>query len=95
MPKHGRERRRLERMQQHLAVAGNGCYLAGSVLYLVEAPVPAAWLFVLGSLAALLSGVLPQLVRLWIQPREKDGDPRAPADWRVARAAQGAPNSWA
>lgn len=81
MPKHGRERRRLERLQaerwqEGLAVAGNGCYLAGSVLYLVEASVPAAWLFVVGSLAALLAGVLPQLIRLWIQPREPEVDPR-------------------
>lgn len=73
MPKRGRQRRRLERAQSRLAVAGNGCYLAGSVLYLVEAPVSAAWLFVIGSLAALLATVLPQLVRLWIQPREGDG----------------------
>lgn len=50
-----------------------GCYLVGSVLYLVEAPAAAAWLFVIGSLAALLATVLPQLVRLWIQPREGDG----------------------
>lgn len=73
VPKRGRERRRLERVQNRLAVAGNGCYLAGSVLYLVEAPASAAWLFVIGSLAALLATVIPQLVRLWIQPREGDG----------------------
>ena len=74
MPIRGRERRRLERAQEALAVAGNGCYLAGSVLYLVEAPSVAAWLFVVGSAAALLAGVLPRLVRLWIQEREVEGD---------------------
>lgn len=68
----GRERRRLERIQVSLAVAGHGSYLAGSVLFLVDASVSAAWLFVLGSVAALMAGVLPQLVRLWIQPRESD-----------------------
>jgi len=73
MPMRGRERRRLERVQDRLAVAGHGFYLVGSVLYLVEAPSSAAWLFVIGSLAALLATVLPQLVRLWIQPREGDG----------------------
>lgn len=72
MPMRGRERRRLERIQESLAVAGHGSYLAGSVLFLVDASVSAAWLFVLGSAAALLAGVLPQLIRLWIQPRESD-----------------------
>ena len=73
MPMRERERRRLERVQDRLAVAGHGCYLVGSVLYVVDAPVAAAWLFVIGSLAALLATVLPRLVRLWIQPREGDG----------------------
>ncbi len=84
MPKHGRERRRLERTQNRLSVAGNGCYLAGSVLYLVNASVLAAWLFVVGSLAALLAGVLPQLIRLWIQPRETEGDPAPRTGWALA-----------
>jgi hypothetical protein len=79
MPTRGRERRRLERAQESLAVAGNGCYLAGSVLYLVEAPTIAAWLFVVGSVAALVAGILPQLIRLWIQAREGDGDDAVPA----------------
>lgn len=95
MPKHGLERRRLERTQRRLAIAGNGLYLVGSVLYLVEASVTAAWLFVAGSLAALLAGVLPQLIRLWIQPRESDGDPRARAPWAAAPVAHPVPNSWA
>lgn len=56
-------------------MAGNGCYLAGSVLYLLDAPSAAAWLFVVGSALALLAGFLPRLVRLWIQPREASGDP--------------------
>jgi len=73
MPMRERQRRRLERVQDRLAVAGHGCYLVGSVLYVVHAPTSAAWLFVIGSLAALLATVLPQLVRLWIQPREGDG----------------------
>jgi len=73
MPMRDRERRRMEWVQDRLAVAGHGCYLVGSVLYVVEAPTSAAWLFVIGSLAALLASVLPQLVRLWIQPREGDG----------------------
>lgn len=74
MPRHGSERRKLERIRDGLAHAGNGLYLAGSVLYLIDSPVAAAWLFVVGSVAALLAGVLPQLIRLWIQPRENDGE---------------------
>lgn len=86
MPLRGRERRRLERVQETLTVAANGCYLAGSVAYLVEAPSVAAWLFVVGSAAALLAGVLPQLIRLWIQAREVDGDDVV--------SARGLPPAW-
>ncbi len=61
-------------MSDGLALAGHGWYLVGSVLYVAESPTLAAWSFVIGSVAALLAGILPQLVRLWIQEREGDGE---------------------
>lgn len=79
MPTRSHERRQLQRVQNGLAIAGNGCYLVGSVLYVMDAPYSAAWWFVVGSVAAVLSGILPRLVRLWIQPRESEGDPSAPS----------------
>jgi uncharacterized membrane-anchored protein len=72
-------RRRLARTGHGLAVAGNGFYLVGSVLYLSEATtLLATWCFVLGSVLAVTSGILPQLVRLWIQPREGEDDTAEP-----------------
>jgi hypothetical protein len=65
-------------MNDGLALAGHGWYLVGSVLYVAEAPLLAAWSFVVGSVAALLAGILPQLIRLWIQEREGDGDDGLP-----------------
>lgn len=93
MPNRGHERRRMKRHQDRLAVAGNGLYLVGSVLYLVEASVAASWAFVAGSAAALTAGFLPRLVRLWIQPREGEGDP-VPVLRRLAVGVrQSVPNS--
>jgi hypothetical protein len=66
-------------MNDGLALAGHGWYLVGSVLYVAEAPTLAAWSFVVGSVAALLAGVLPRLIRLWIQEREGDGEDGLPA----------------
>lgn len=75
MPKRANERKRLERLQYRLSVAGNGLFLAGSVLYLSESVALLGTLaFVAGSASALLAGLLPQLMRLWICPRESDGD---------------------
>jgi hypothetical protein len=72
-------RRRLARSSHGLATAGNGFYLVGSVLYLSEATtLIATWAFVLGSVLAVASGILPQLIRLWIQPRESEDDPASP-----------------
>ena len=68
-------RRRLARSGHGLASAGNGFYLVGSVLYLSEATtLLATWAFVVGSALALTAGLLPQLVRLFIQPREGEDD---------------------
>lgn len=73
-------RRRLARSGHGLATAGNGFYLVGSVLYLSEATtLLATWAFVVGSAFALTAGLLPQLVRLWIQPREGEDDAGCPA----------------
>ena len=86
MPTRGRERSRLERWNDRLALAGHGWYLVGSVLYVVDAPQVAAWSFVVGSVAALLAGLRPQLIRLWIQERESDGEDAhglAPEAWRA------------
>lgn len=74
MPTRSHKRRQLQRVQNGLVVAGNGSYLVGSVLYVMDAPYSAAWWFVVGSVAAVLAGILPRLVRLWIQPRESEGD---------------------
>jgi hypothetical protein len=69
-------RRRLARQSHGLATAGNGFYLVGSVLYLSEATtLLATWAFVVGSVLAVTAGMLPQLVRLFIQPREGEDDP--------------------
>jgi len=78
MPQRGNQRRRLRRAQDRLAIAGNGCYLAGSLLYLVDAATPAALLFVVGSIAVLLASAPRLLIRLWIQPRESEADPVPP-----------------
>lgn len=83
MPKHVNERKHLERWQHNLSVAGNGLFLAGSVLYLLDVShLLGTLMFVAGSAAALLAGLMPQLIRLWISPRESDRDdvvPPAPA----------------
>ncbi len=75
MRKRSTERKRLERLQHNLSVAGNGLFLAGSVAYLSDGT---TWMgtlaFVLGSAAALLGGLIPQIARLWVAPREGDGD---------------------
>jgi len=92
VPTSSGERRRLARLNDGLALAGHGWYLVGSVLYVAEAPTLAAWSFVVGSVAALLAGILPQLIRLWIQEREGDGADGGPAApvlaWRLP-AVQG------
>jgi hypothetical protein len=73
-------RRRLARQSHGLATAGNGFYLVGSVLYLSDATtLLATWVFVVGSAFALTAGTLPQLVRLFIQPREGEDDPASTA----------------
>lgn len=82
MPTHANQRKRLERLQYRLSVAGNGLFLAGSVLYLSESVALLGTLaFVAGSASALLAGLLPQLIRLWICPRESEENdtPATPA----------------
>lgn len=75
MPTHANQRKRLERLQYRLSVAGNGLFLAGSVLYLSESVALLGTLaFVAGSASALVAGLLPQLMRLWICPREGEED---------------------
>lgn len=79
MPKHVNERKHLERLQHNLSVAGNGLFLAGSVLYLPDVShLLGTLMFVAGSAAALLAGLMPQLIRLWISPRESDRDDVVP-----------------
>lgn len=86
MPTRSHKRRQLQRVQNGLAVAGNGSYLVGSVLYVMDAPYSAAWWFVVGSVAAVLASMLPRLVRLWIQPREGEGDGVAPPTLAATQA---------
>ena len=75
MQKYSHQRKRLERLQRRLAVAGNGLFLAGSVLYLSDSGVrPATWLFIVGSACALVAGMLPQMIHTWFSPPEEDPD---------------------
>jgi hypothetical protein len=90
VPTHSPERRRLARLNDGLALAGHGWYLVGSVLYVAEAPTLAAWSFVVGSVAALVAGILPQLVRLWIQEREGEDDGSVPTSSPGALRVRGA-----
>lgn len=72
MQKFSHGKKRLERLQYKLSVAGNGLFLAGSILYVTETAVAGTWAFVVGSGLALASSLLPQLIQAWFCPAEED-----------------------
>lgn len=79
MQKFSNARKHLERIPYRLSVAGNGLFLAGSVLYLTDSAAPlGTWAFVAGSALALLASVLPQLIQSWFCPADEDGDASSP-----------------
>ncbi len=73
MPYRTSARRRLLRLRRNCSNIGNLCFFAGSVLFLSEQlQTSGVLLFIVGSLAMVVSSYLPTLARLWIAPRESD-----------------------
>lgn len=76
MQKYSHGRKRLEQqMQYRLSVAGNGLFLAGSILYMTDTgAILGTWAFIVGSAVALLASLLPQIASFWFCPAEEDAD---------------------